>query len=555
MIESSGVDTLERLAELLAAHGVYALTVIAVFYLEWRARLNLHNAEQQDHAFFRKAYTFILALLILLMAVSTTVWIYATFFYSYRGYIRGSVMELTEQPVRPVSIQDPPKVVQQIVPQSFDIDLYQSKKIKAPDSTEGRYDLGWVLLPRDEVRTLGFRFQHHYEIMGVRGRLEPSADLSPLSGRPAFEKRTISRKFMIDLQQIEYAPGNSIDLVYEPDPVDAARKIGRILMRGAGSALVLIPWEDAQAGVRPVRGPAADRAAVRGWFPVVFAQARAAAQKSPFGDRGEYDPQFGRVLRARLASQDLATQLQARRVLVDAGRRAFPFMRDTLSASPDAVDDSSLLHQNLADALIEIEAGGAVAPSDIPLKLATVFYDAGDFGAAAAFFDRAGNGPFSDAQVHFRRGFAYSQTEQREKAIREYQTYLTKVESPRARAVTLTNLGLVAEDRRRGDEAVAYYQKAIKADPTYAIAMNNLAYLSAERGDRMNEALRLADRALELEPKNPLIKDTKGWLLYKLGRYAEAVPILREAAALAPDEAVIRSHLQIAEKAAQTIRR
>jgi tetratricopeptide (TPR) repeat protein len=198
---------------------------------------------------------------------------------------------------------------------------------------------------------------------------------------------------------------------------------------------------------------------------------------------------------------------------------------------------------------MEIESGGAAAPPDIHLKLATEFYDAGDYGSAATFFDRAGQGPFDDEQVHFRRGYAYSETEQYQKAIREYQTYLTKVQSPRPRAVALTNLGIVAEDLRRGDEAVAYYQKAIHADPTYSTPLNNLAYLYAERGQRLDEALQLADRALIREPKSALIKDTKGWVLYKLGRYDQAVPVLREAAALAPDQDVIRTHLQLAEKA------
>jgi len=554
MIDSNGVNSIVRLTELVAAHGVYALTVIAVFYLEWRARRNLHGAAPRDHVYFRKAYTSILGLLIVLMAVSTTVWIYATFFYSYKGYIRGSVMELTEQPVRPTAMQDPPKVIQQIVPQSFDIDLYQSKKIKDPDSTDGQYDLGWVLLPRNDVRTVGFRFQHHYETIGVRGRLEPSADLSADSTSPALEKKTISRKFTIDLQRIQYAPGNSIDLVYEPDPDDATRRIGRMLLRGAGTAIP-IPWEETQAGVRPVLGTVGERWGARSWFPVAFAQTRSAAQKSAFTDNGEYDPQFARVLKARLASPDLATQVQARRVLVDGGSRSFPFIRDALSAPPGADHDASLLYQNLAEALMEIESGGAAAPPDIQLKFAAAFYEAGDYGSAAAFFDKVGSGPFDNDEVYFRRGFAYSQTAQYQKATKDYETYLTKVEARRPRAVTLTNLGIVAEDLQRREQAAAYYQKAIQADPSYPISMNNLAYLYAERGERLNEALVLANRALEKEPRNPLMKDTRGWILYKLGRHDEAIPVLKEAAALAPNETVIRKHLQIVEQAAQALPR
>src|SRR5690606_32514158 len=42
--------------------------------------------------------------------------------------------------------------------------------------------------------------------------------------------------------------------------------------------------------------------------------------------------------------------------------------------------------------------------------------------------------------------------------------------------------------------------------------------------DRHEEAYPLIRRALELEPDDPAILDSMGWVLFKLGRAAEALP-------------------------------
>lgn len=81
-----------------------------------------------------------------------------------------------------------------------------------------------------------------------------------------------------------------------------------------------------------------------------------------------------------------------------------------------------------------------------------------------------------------------------------------------------------------------------------------LAYLYAERGIKLEEALSLVNTALKLEEKEkekdnlPLVKDTKAWVLYKMGRTDEALLLLKNAAASAPDAPDIRKHLQIIQQ-------
>ncbi len=69
----------------------------------------------------------------------------------------------------------------------------------------------------------------------------------------------------------------------------------------------------------------------------------------------------------------------------------------------------------------------------------------------------------------------------------------------------------------------------IERDPEHADALNALGYTLADRTDRLTEARALVERALELKPDEPAIKDSMGWVLYRMGDPAAAEPYLREA--------------------------
>jgi tetratricopeptide (TPR) repeat protein len=76
-------------------------------------------------------------------------------------------------------------------------------------------------------------------------------------------------------------------------------------------------------------------------------------------------------------------------------------------------------------------------------------------------------------------------------------------------------------------EAIAYYRKVLAVEPSNTLAMNNLAYFEAT--DNPNEALGLAEHALELAPNSAMIMDTLGWIHYQKGRYTKAVDLLKRA--------------------------
>ncbi|MCS6854610.1 MAG: PEP-CTERM system TPR-repeat protein PrsT, partial [Elioraea sp.] len=81
-------------------------------------------------------------------------------------------------------------------------------------------------------------------------------------------------------------------------------------------------------------------------------------------------------------------------------------------------------------------------------------------------------------------------------------------------------------------------RKVVAARPDDGVSANNLAWLMQARADSeteagramLAEALRLAERAYFVTP-TPETADTLGWILFRTGRVADAMPFLRQAAA------------------------
>jgi tetratricopeptide (TPR) repeat protein len=95
------------------------------------------------------------------------------------------------------------------------------------------------------------------------------------------------------------------------------------------------------------------------------------------------------------------------------------------------------------------------------------------------------------------------------------------------------------------EEAEVFFLKAIDlGNPvTAASAQNYIAYMWAERGEKLEMSLNLIKQALESEPDNAAFIDTLGWVYYMQGRYQEALVQLKKASELMGDDPVVWEHL------------
>lgn len=93
------------------------------------------------------------------------------------------------------------------------------------------------------------------------------------------------------------------------------------------------------------------------------------------------------------------------------------------------------------------------------------------------------------------------------------------------------------------ERAEADLKRAVEIAPDEATALNYLGYSWAERGENLDEAFDLIERAVALEPSSGAIIDSLGWAHYQLGDYEEAVGHLEQAASLEPSDPTITDHL------------
>lgn len=103
--------------------------------------------------------------------------------------------------------------------------------------------------------------------------------------------------------------------------------------------------------------------------------------------------------------------------------------------------------------------------------------------------------------------------------------------------------GAMYEKQKKYDEAEAEFRRLIESDPNNAGALNYLGYMMADRGVRLQEALQLITKALDIDPGNGAYLDSLGWAYYQLGRYDEAETQLKLALDKVSRDPTVHDHL------------
>jgi tetratricopeptide (TPR) repeat protein len=105
----------------------------------------------------------------------------------------------------------------------------------------------------------------------------------------------------------------------------------------------------------------------------------------------------------------------------------------------------------------------------------------------------------------------------------------------------LSNLAVI---NRRNADAEEWLEQILDEFPEDISALNDLGYLWADQGKHLARALAMTEKAVAAEPKNAAYLDSRGWALYKLARYQEALDVLQQAVGLETDpDGVMLDHL------------
>ncbi|MBV9769680.1 MAG: tetratricopeptide repeat protein [Bryobacterales bacterium] len=95
-------------------------------------------------------------------------------------------------------------------------------------------------------------------------------------------------------------------------------------------------------------------------------------------------------------------------------------------------------------------------------------------------------------------------------------------------------------------EAKAQYQSVVKAHPDNPAALNNAAFFLSDNGGNLDEALKLAQSAVEKMPGQPGFSDTLGYVYLKKGQNASAIQTFTNLVRKYPNYATFRYHLGLA---------
>jgi tetratricopeptide (TPR) repeat protein len=130
-------------------------------------------------------------------------------------------------------------------------------------------------------------------------------------------------------------------------------------------------------------------------------------------------------------------------------------------------------------------------------------------------------------------------------AIESYRRGMTAVPSSTELAV---DLAMLYEQGGQSESAIDLYEVFLKLNPKSEVAANNLAVLLVTH--RRDQAS--LDRARDLvdgfaRSSNPAFLDTHGWVQYKRGDFAAALPVLEQVADKVPESPVVRYHLAMAQ--------
>jgi Flp pilus assembly protein TadD len=89
---------------------------------------------------------------------------------------------------------------------------------------------------------------------------------------------------------------------------------------------------------------------------------------------------------------------------------------------------------------------------------------------------------------------------------------------------------------------IATLRKTIELKPDHADALNYLGYSFAEKGENLDEAIRLIKRALLIKPDSGYILDSLAWAYYQKGMLNEALEVMKKAVAKMDKDPVMREH-------------
>lgn len=238
---------------------------------------------------------------------------------------------------------------------------------------------------------------------------------------------------------------------------------------------------------------------------------------------------------------------------------------------------------NKKKAVAELTAAMGLQPSNarLPMALGDIAEDSGDAAKAIEFYGRAvqcektdpeafvrlatlllrsdvaqaiavlkeGARRFpDDSRIELFLGLIHAQKRQYKEAIARFSAIEARLAAHPEDADKIPPgfyywYGSACEQTGQYEKAERLMETVIAKAPDSDEALNYLAYMWAEKGVKLDQAMDYVTRALKITPDDPAYMDTLGWIHFKRGDYPAALKALRRACDLIPDDPVVTDHV------------
>ena len=115
-----------------------------------------------------------------------------------------------------------------------------------------------------------------------------------------------------------------------------------------------------------------------------------------------------------------------------------------------------------------------------------------------------------------------------------------------ADTVCLMQLGMIFEGTGKQDQSKPIWEQILKINPSHPVALNNLAFIKAQEGVDLDQALTMSQRARQAMPNSPEVSDTLGWIYIKKNLSEDAVRVFKDLTAQVPANPVFHYHYGMA---------
>jgi len=214
--------------------------------------------------------------------------------------------------------------------------------------------------------------------------------------------------------------------------------------------------------------------------------------------------------------------------------RAFLGLIETYVAQGNSAHALKLLREEIAKSPEQLE---------YRLALGNISVNSADYPTAIAEYKKILDKAPKSADILLRLGETYRRSGDLDGAVSNFKK--AQEVSPN-NAVPYLQLALLYDTTGQRSNARPLYEQALRLQPNNAIALNNLAFMLADNGTDLDQAMTMAQRAKQQSPTNTDISDTLGWIYIKKNLSDSAIAIFRDLVRDKPERATYRYHFAMA---------